>query len=74
MIVGCLHVHACGGPLGTARSTQLAPPNAVAFGGMLDDVGDCRVKVWQLETGCPLRRLFEVKLQNYSSAKLNYEA
>jgi hypothetical protein len=31
---------------------------------------DCRVKVWQLKTGCPLRRLFEVKLQNYSSAKL----
>jgi hypothetical protein len=30
----------------------------------------CRVKVLQLETGCPLRILFEVKLQNYSSAKL----
>ncbi len=32
---------------------------------------DCRVKVWQLETGCPGRRLFEVKLQIYSSAKSN---
>ncbi len=30
----------------------------------------CRVKVWQLETGCPLGKLFEVKLQNYSSEKL----
>ncbi len=32
--------------------------------------GGCWVKVLQLKTGCPLRRLFEVKLQNYSSAKL----
>jgi hypothetical protein len=30
----------------------------------------CWVKVWQLETGCPLRRLFWVKLQSYSSGKL----
>jgi hypothetical protein len=30
----------------------------------------CQVKVLQLKTGCPLKRLFEVKLQNYSSAKL----
>ena len=30
----------------------------------------CRVNVWQLKTGCLLRRLFELKLQNYSSAKL----
>ncbi len=39
MVVECMHVHACGGPLGTARSTQLAPLHVVAFGGMLNDVG-----------------------------------
>ncbi len=39
MIVGCVHVHACGGPLGTSQSTQLAPLHVVAFGGMLDGVG-----------------------------------
>ena len=39
MIVGCLHVHACGGPLGMARSTQLVPLQLVALGGMLDGVG-----------------------------------
>jgi hypothetical protein len=39
MIVGCLHLHACGGPLGMAQSTQLAPLQLIALGGMLDDVG-----------------------------------
>ncbi len=39
MIVGCVHAHACGGPLGMAWSTQLAPLHVVAFGGMLDGVG-----------------------------------
>ncbi len=33
------------------------------------DVLVVKVKVLQLKTGCPIRRLFEVKLQNYSSAK-----
>jgi hypothetical protein len=45
---------------------------------LLKNTIGCRVKELQLETGCPLRRLFEVKLQNYSSAKLlnlqNYDA
>jgi hypothetical protein len=39
MIVGCLHVHACRIPLGTAWSTQLASLHLVALGGMLDGVG-----------------------------------
>ncbi len=39
MIMGCLYVHACRGPLGMARSTQLAPLHVIAFGGMLDGVG-----------------------------------
>jgi hypothetical protein len=39
MIMGCVYVHACRGPLGTAWSTQLVPRHVVAFGGMLDGVG-----------------------------------
>jgi hypothetical protein len=43
MIVGCLYVHACGGPLGMAWTTQLAPLQLVALGGMLDGVyGPCK--------------------------------
>jgi hypothetical protein len=43
---------------------------AIAITNLFDTTIKCRVKVLQLKTGCPLRRLFEVKLQNYSSAKL----
>ncbi len=32
-------LHACGSPLGTIRSTKLAPLHLVALGGMLDCVG-----------------------------------
>jgi hypothetical protein len=39
MVMGCLHVHACGSPLVTVWSTKLAPLHVVAFSGMLDDVG-----------------------------------
>jgi hypothetical protein len=51
MIVGCLHAHACGSPLGMDWSTKLAPLHVPVFGGMQNGVsGLCEHP--QVRYGC----------------------